>query len=93
MNTATTAAFAITGLLAGLAFFGSLRWLATRLVHGGRGAGWGRLAAVQGLRLLLMAAVLVAASRQGAAALLACAAGVLAARAWLLARARREARR
>ena len=91
MNAALLAPWAATGVVAGAAFFGSLRWLTRRLlVDPAARAPWARLALVQLLRLALLAALLFGAARSGAAALLACAAGTVAARIALLARLRRE---
>lgn len=76
------------GLLAGLAFFGSLRWLARRLP--GAGIPWAAVALVQLLRVAGIVALLWAAARQGPWTLLAAAAGVVVAREWLLMATRRR---
>lgn len=93
MNVTATSPWLLAGLLAGgfaagLVFFASLQWIAQRLAAPERPS-WGRLAAVQGLRLLGLGAALVCAARAGALPLAALVAGLIAARAVLVARARR----
>ncbi len=80
-----TAFFA--GATLGAAHFGSLRW-SVALIRGGQ-TGLG--VAVQGLRFVALAAALFLVGRLGAGPLIAAAAGVLAARAWLMRRCRRLA--
>lgn len=79
-------AFLPLGLAAGLWHFGSLRWASRRLVEGGS---WLGLVLLQLLRAALMVALLAWSVRHGAWALGAAAAGVLAARAIVVARVRR----
>jgi len=65
------------GMLLGLLYFAGLWWNVCLLA---RGAGPGRMALVMAGRFLLLAGALALASRAGAPALLALAAGVLLAR-------------
>jgi alternate F1F0 ATPase F1 subunit epsilon len=78
----------LLGLAVGAWHFGSLRWFCRRLVDAQPGRGW-RLAALQGLRLVVLLAAGLAAARQGAAPLLAMPAGLLVARALVLRRVQR----
>ena len=79
-------ATAAGGLLVGFWHFGSLHWLCTRLL---RRPGWALLAALHALRFAILITAGVWAARQGAAALVAATAGLLLARAALIARERR----
>lgn len=93
MNALELSLYALAGLAAGLGYFASLRWLTRRLLerepHGA--PPWARLALVQLLRLAALAALLIGAAQRGAWPLLALAAGVLAARAIVVARVRAAA--
>jgi F1F0 ATPase subunit 2 len=81
---------ALLGLAVGAWHFGSLRWFCQRLVDARPGRGW-CLAALQGLRLVVLLAAGLATARQGAAPLLAMTAGLLVARALVLRRVQRVA--
>ena len=82
MNGLTDAAGLIAGLAGGVAHFALLRWNTALYL---RPRGLGRAIALQALRLVLLAGVLVALARQGALPLLLGALGVLAAR-WIVLR-------
>ena len=82
MNGLADAAGLIVGLVGGTAHFVLLRWNTDLYL---RPHGLGRAIALQGLRLALLAVVLVALARQGALPLLLGALGVLAAR-WIVLR-------
>ena len=88
MNGLADAAGLIVGLVGGTAHFVLLRWNTDLYL---RPRGLGRAIALQGLRLALLAAVLVLLARQGALPLLLGALGVLAARWIVLRRVRGEA--
>lgn len=84
-----TLLFALLGLLVGYWHFTSLRWIARRLT-GPQPFGWGRMLMLQLLRIAVLVVAGLLAVRQGGVPLLALSAGVLVARALLLARTRRE---
>ena len=78
----------VAGTATGAAFFGSLHLLTQRLAQGRLGPGG--LLLWQGLRMALLVAVAAGAARQGAAALLALAAGLVVGRTLVLAAVRRR---
>ncbi len=82
-----TVAALVAALAAGAAHFGSLWWTVVLIRDGRTGLG----VAVQTLRFVALAAALVLIARLGATALVAAAAGLLAARALLMRRFRRPA--
>ena len=89
MNHWSTLMFAALGLLVGLWHFGSLRWLSQRLVRPS-GPDWRIVLPLQLLRIAVLVLAGLLAVRQGAWPLLGLGLGVLAARALLLHRVRRE---
>ena len=89
MNHWTTLMFTALGLLVGLWHFGSLRWLSQRLVSAS-GPDWRVVLPLQLLRIAVLVVAGLLAVRQGAWPLLGLGLGVLAARALLLHRTRRE---
>jgi F1F0 ATPase subunit 2 len=84
---AMTVAALLAAVAAGAAHLGSLWWSVVLIRNGRAGLG----VAVQTLRFVALAAALVLIARLGATALVAAAAGVLAARAVLMRRLRRPA--
>lgn len=89
MNHWSTLSFATLGLLVGLWHFGSLRWLTRRLIAPS-GPDWRFFLPLQLLRMAVLILAGWLAVRQGAWPLLGLGLGVLAARALLLHRVRRE---
>jgi len=92
MSTVAThlAPYVLAGFVAGMLYFGALRWMTWRLAGpGGRAWGsWGWLGLLQAIRIAGVTALLLWAARRGGGPLLALAAGVMSARLSLVQRVR-----
>ncbi|HSB25930.1 MAG TPA: hypothetical protein VLE94_22745, partial [Burkholderiaceae bacterium] len=58
------APYALAGFVAGMLYFGALRWMTWRLVRPG-GRAWGWLGLLQAIRIATVAALLLWAARRG----------------------------
>lgn len=89
MSTVAThlAPYVLAGFVAGMLYFGALRWMTWRLARPG-GRAWGWLGLLQAIRIAALTALLLWAAHRGGGPLLALAVGVMSARLALVRRVR-----